>query len=175
MALPASGQISMLQMRTEAGTTGAFSLASMGNIFGVSYATNGTNSLMFTEFYGLTSGFVYPYNINSYQGDIVGEVVTTTWSHADSLAFTLASYTVWQKVNSGSWSVRQAGISSANTAWSDTTTQPGFDIYTRVQAIGTLGEKSPLDVDMDNSTTTPLPIYPPFAKTTTQDETPTTI
>lgn len=125
---------------------------------------------------GCPNTSTFPYNIGSYQSDIIGEQVTTYWTHAGALPFTLASYTIWMKVDyGGTWSVRISGLSSSLDQWTDTSTQPGRDIYTRVQAIGTGGEKSPLDVDMDNSTITPLPIYPPFALTTTEDLTPTTV
>jgi len=172
MALQTSGQISMDDMRVEAGATGQVDLATLGSTFGVSYTTNGGNDLQFSEFYGQsgTIGSSFPYNTNSWQSDTIGENVTTYWTHAESLPFTLSSYTVWMKVNSGSWSIRQSGLSASLDQWTDISTQPGFDIYTRVQAIGTGGEKSPSDADMILGGTT----YPPTALTTTEDLTPTT-
>ena len=56
MALQASGPISMNDMNIDRGIPSAtqINLATAGTAYGVSYLTNGTNDLQFSEFYGLS-------------------------------------------------------------------------------------------------------------------------
>ena len=154
------------------GTTANTSMAARGTTFSISYATNGTNSLEMCEFYtnGCPNTSTYPYNIAVGQVDTIGEQVTVWWTEAGSLPFTLASYKIWMKTNVSDWLLRQSDLSVPRTTWTDTSTQPGFDICYRVQAIGTGGQKSPSDADMIL-----LGAYPPNDCVYTEDFTPTTV
>jgi len=153
------------------GTTANTSLAARGTTFSISYTTDGSNSLQICEFYtdGCPNTYTYPFGTSAYQSDTIGEQVTVTWTHAGALPFTLSSYTIWLKTNVSDWLVRQSGLSSTLDQWTDTSTQPGFDHYYRVQAIGTGGQKSPSDADMILAG-----LYPPYGFVTTEDLTPTT-
>lgn len=175
MAYPSQGSsISFAQLNTQLGHSSTAQLT-LGNAGNEEFGRTIGLEIAICEFYTdgcppVPNSYTYPFNVSAIQGDIVGEQVGVYWTAPGSLAFTLASYTVWTKVNSGSWSVNTPSIGTTGTYFSDST-QPGFTIYYRVQAIGTGGEKSPPDVDMDNTGTT----YPPTGIVTTQDETPTTI
>jgi len=133
-------------------------------------AAGNTSNTNTASQYTTVTGGSFPSNIDSYQSDNAGNTVVTTWDAAASLAFTLASYTIWVRIDNGSFSVIKTGVSSTATSWVDNGTMPGFDYYSRVQAIGTGGQKSPPDADMDD----PTILYPPFAMTTTVDTTTTT-
>lgn len=172
MAYPSRGNpISFNQINIELGHSGTaqLSLSQAGlEEFGQTLGTEIEICQFFSD--GCPNAFIWPFNVNSYQADDAGEYVQTTWLHAGSLPFTLVSYTVWIKVDTGSWVVLAAsvGTPSTATAYLDTSSQPGHDVYTRVQAIGS-SQKSPPDADMDNTGTT----YPETALTVTEDNTPT--
>jgi hypothetical protein len=170
MAYPNNTQpISFAQLNVELGHSSGATL-SLGQAAFEEFAQATGTTIEICEFYsdGCPDDHTYPWDVQAIQGDIIGEQVGVYWEHAGALGFTLQSYTIWQKVDSGSWSASHTGISSSATYFSDST-QPGFTHYYRVQAIGS-SLKSPIDGDMTNTGT----VYPPTGVVTTEDETPTT-